>query len=146
MAITRWRNPALELDRMQHRMQQVFDDVFRTRFLTEEMPWIPSVQMTETNGSIEITAELPGVGKEDVGVDLENNVLTIHGEKKEEKEEKEKERYLYERYYGSFQRSFSLPTPVDENKVTANFKNGVLKIHLEKTAEAKGKKIPIAVE
>jgi HSP20 family protein len=146
MAITRWRNPALELDRMQHRMQQVFDDVFRTRFLTEEMPWIPSVQMTETDGSIEITAELPGVGKEDVGVDLENNVLTIHGEKKEEKEEKEKERYLYERYYGSFQRSFALPTPVDENKVVANFKNGVLKVHLEKTAEAKGKKIPIAVD
>jgi HSP20 family protein len=146
MAITRWRSPALELDRMQHRMQQVFDDVFRTRFLTEEMPWIPSVQMTETDGSIEITAELPGVGKDDVGVDLENNVLTIHGEKKEEKEEKEKERYLYERYYGSFQRSFSLPTPVDENKVTASFKDGVLKIHLEKTAEAKGRKIPIAVE
>jgi HSP20 family protein len=144
MAIVRWRSPAHELDRMQRRMQQAFGEVFRAPFLADEAPWLPSVQMTETDGAIEITAELPGVGKDDVGVDIENNVLTIHGEKKEEKEEKEKGRYLYERYYGSFQRSFALPTPVDETKVTAEFKNGVLKIHLEKSAEEKGKKIPIS--
>ncbi len=143
MAVVRWRTPTHEIERMQQRMQQVFGDIFRAPFLADEVPWMPSVQMIETDNSIEITAELPGVSKDDVRIDLENNVLTIHGEKKEEKEEKEKERYLYERYYGAFQRSFALPTPVDEDKVTAEFKNGVLKIRLEKAPEAKGKTIPI---
>jgi HSP20 family protein len=79
-----------------------------------------------------------------VDVDLENNVLTIRGEKKQQKEEKEKEHYLFERYYGSFQRSFSLPAPVDESSVKAEFRNGVLKIHLDKAAQVKGTKITIS--
>jgi HSP20 family protein len=82
--------------------------------------------------------------KDDVEVDLENNVLTIRGEKKQEKEEKEKEQYLFERYYGSFQRSFALPAPVDESKVRAEFRNGVLRINLEKSVQARGKKITIS--
>jgi HSP20 family protein len=125
-------------------MQQLFDEPFRLPFITEDMGWTPSVEVADTESSIDVTAELPGVSKEDVDVDLENNVLTIRGEKKQQKEEKEKEHYLFERYYGSFQRSFSLPAPVDESSVKAEFRNGVLKIHLDKAAQSKGTKITIS--
>ncbi len=143
MPMVRWRAPLAQLGQMEQRMQRLFDEPFRLPLLTEEMGWSPSVDVTETDNAIEITAELPGVSKDDVEVDLENNVLTIRGEKKSETEEKGKEKYLYERYYGSFQRTFSLPAPVDEGKVTAEFRNGVLKVHLEKTVQAKGRKIAI---
>jgi HSP20 family protein len=125
-------------------MQQLFEEPFRLPFITEDMGWTPSVEVTDTDSSIDVTAELPGVSKEDVDVDLENNVLTIRGEKRQQKEEKEKEHYLFERYYGSFQRSFSLPAPVDESSVKAEFRNGVLKIHLDKAAQVKGTKITIS--
>ena len=142
MTIVKWRSPALS--QVERRMQQLFDEPFRLPFITEDMGWTPSVEVTDTDSSIDVTAELPGVSKEDVDVDLENNVLTIRGEKKQQKEEKEKEHYLFERYYGSFQRSFSLPAPVDESSVKAEFRNGVLKIHLDKAAQSKGTKITIS--
>jgi HSP20 family protein len=141
MTIVRWRSPGLS--QVERQMQRLFTEPFRVPFVTEDMGWTPSVEVTETENSIDVAAELPGMTKEDVEVDLENNVLTIRGEKRQEKEEKDKEQYLLERYYGSFQRSFSLPSPVDESKVKAEFRNGVLKIHLEKSAQAKGKKIAI---
>jgi HSP20 family protein len=142
MTIVKWRSPALS--QVERRMQQLFDEPFRLPFITEDMGWTPSVEVADTESSIDVTAELPGVSKEDVDVDLENNVLTIRGEKKQQKEEKEKEHYLFERYYGSFQRSFSLPAPVDESSVKAEFRNGVLKIHLDKAAQSKGTKITIS--
>ena len=141
MTIVKWRSPALS--QVERRMQQLFEEPFRLPF-TEDMGWTPSVEVTDTDGSIDVTAELPGVSKEDVDVDLENNVLTIRGEKKQQKEEKEKDHYLFERYYGSFQRSFALPAPVDEASVKAEFRNGVLKIHLDKAAQVKGTKITIS--
>jgi HSP20 family protein len=144
MAMVRWRSPVL--GQVERQMQRLFDEPFRLPFVTEDMGWTPSVEVTEAESSIDVTVELPGITKDDVEVDLENNVLTIRGEKKqekEEKEEKEKEHYVFERYYGSFQRSFSLPAPVDKSKVKAEFRNGVLKIHLEKSVQAKGKKITI---
>jgi HSP20 family protein len=143
MALMKWHSPAEEMTRMQRRMRRLFEEPFRLDFITEDMGWMPAVEVVETDGAIEVTAELPGMSKEDVEIHLEQNVLTIRGEKKEEMERKEKERYLYERFYGSFQRAFTLPAPVDEGKVTAEFRNGVLKIHLPKTAEVKGKKISI---
>jgi HSP20 family protein len=142
MTIVKWRSPALS--QVERRMQQLFEEPFRLPFITEDMGWTPSVEVADTENSIDVTAELPGVSKEDVDVDLENNVLTIRGEKKQQKEEKEKEHYLFERYYGSFQRSFSLPAPVDESSVKAEFRNGVLKIHLDKAAQVKGTKITIS--
>jgi HSP20 family protein len=143
MALMKWRSPGEEMTRLERRMRRLFEEPFRLDLFTEEMGWMPPVQVTETDAAIEVAAELPGITREDVEINLEHNVLTIRGEKKEEKEEKEKERYLYERFYGSFQRAFTLPAPVEEGKVKAEFRNGVLKIHLPKTAEAKGKKIPI---
>ena len=139
MAMVRWRSAPDPFTQLEIRMQRLISEPF----VTEEMGWNPSVEVTETDNSIEVSAELPGVSKDDVEVDLENNVLTIRGEKKEEKEEKEKERYVYERFYGSFHRSFALPVTVDETKVTAEFKDGVLRVHLEKRAQANGKKIQI---
>jgi HSP20 family protein len=139
----KWRSPSDSFHQMEQRMQQLLEQPFRFPFMNVDVGWTPSVQVSETNGSIDVTAEIPGVTKDDIEVDLENNVLTIRGEKKEEKEEKEKERYLYERFYGSFHRSIALPAAVDESKVNAEFKNGVLKVHLEKAAQAKGKKIEI---
>jgi HSP20 family protein len=141
MTMVRWRSPAVS--QVERQMQRLFDEPFRLPFVTGDMGWNPPVQMTERDDSIEVSAELPGMTKDDVDVELENNVLTIRGEKKQQKEEKEKDHYVFERYYGSFQRSFSLPAPVDESKVKADFKAGVLKIHLEKSAMAKGRKIVI---
>jgi HSP20 family protein len=102
------------------------------------------VDITETNGEILVKAELPGMTKEDVDIEIEGNVLTLKGEKKEEKEETEKEHYLYECIYGAFQRSFTLPTAVKEDQVKAEFKEGVLRITLPKSGEPRGKKIQIA--
>jgi HSP20 family protein len=143
MGMLTWRSPVRGLSQMENRMHRLFDQPFRFPFPTEEMGWSPSVEVSETDHSIEVTAEIPGVSKDDVEVDLDNNVLTIRGEKREEKEEKDKEHYLLERYYGSFQRSFVLPAPVDEGKVSADFRDGVLKVHLEKSLQARGRKITI---
>jgi HSP20 family protein len=141
MALMKWYSPAEEMTRMQRRMRRLFEDPFRLDFFTEEMGWVPAVEVVETEKAIEVTAELPGMSKDDIEIHLQNNVLMIRGEKKQEKEERE--RYLHERFYGSFQRAFTLPVPVEAGGVTAEFKDGVLKIHLPKTAEAKGKKISI---
>jgi HSP20 family protein len=144
MAIVRWGTPAADrLDQIEQRMQQLFDQPFRFPFLAEEMGWSPSVEVEETDGAVEVTVELPGVGRDDIEMGLENNVLTIRGEKKKERREGEKESYILERYYGSFQRSFSLPVLVDEDRVQAEFNDGVLRVHLEKAPEAKGRRIEI---
>jgi HSP20 family protein len=109
-------------------------------------PNLPAVDVVEKDRAYELSAELPGLGEKDVEVKLADNVLTISGEKKEEKEEKDKDYYRSERRYGSFQRAFELPPGVDQGKIEASFQKGVLKITLPKSVEAqsKEKKIPIA--
>ncbi len=108
--------------------------------------WSPKVNIAETDQEIQVTAELPGVDQKDVDVTLDDGVLTIRGEKKEEKEAKEKDFHRYECSYGSFQRSFTLPREVEMEKVDANFKNGVLTVKLPKTFEAKNSSRKIAVK
>ena len=139
MAVVRWRSPADPFAVLERRIQRLFTEPFAA----EEVSWSPSVEITETDDSIEVSAELPGMSKDDIHVDLEQNVLTISGEKKQEREEKEKERYLFERFYGSFSRSFTLPAPVDEGKVKDEYRDGVLKIHLPKSTQSNGRKIKI---
>jgi len=107
---------------------------------------IPRVDIAETNGELVVAAELPGLTRDDVSIRIENNVLTLKGEKKQEEEEKATNYHRIERSYGAFSRSFSLPSTVDASKVRAGFKDGVLTITLPKTEEAKGKEIPIEVE
>jgi len=108
--------------------------------------WAPRVDIAETDKAFEIKAEIPDVNKEDVRVTVHNGVLTIQGERKQEKEEKGKKFHRVERCYGSFTRSFTLPDNVDETKISASFKDGVLNIQIQKTEEAKPKSIEVKVE
>lgn len=108
--------------------------------------WSPRVDIAETEEAFIIKAEIPEVNKEDVKVTVDNGVLTIRGERKKEKEEKGKKFHRIERFYGSFTRSFTLPDNVDEAKIKALFKEGMLDLQIQKTEKAKPKVIQIKVE
>jgi len=107
---------------------------------------IPAVDVAETDKAYEITAELPGLDEKNVEVKVANGILTIKGEKQEEKEEKKKDYYMRERTFGSFQRSFEVPEGVDGDKIEASFKKGVLSVTLPKSAEAQKAEKKIAVK
>jgi HSP20 family protein len=146
-ALTKW-NPLRELEEIQSRLSSLFG---RTplRGLGEETmtvsEWTPLVDITEDEKEYLIKAELPEVKKEDVKVTVENGTLSITGERKVEKEEKGKKYHRVERAYGSFMRSFTLPEGTTGDKVSAEFKDGVLKVHLPKSEEAKPKSIDVRV-
>ena len=108
--------------------------------------WAPRVDIVETDKEFVIKAEIPEVNKEDVKVTIDNGILTIRGERKQEKEEGGKRYHRIERYYGSFDRSFTLPDNVDETKVKASFKDGMLNLQIQKTKVAKPKAIVVKVE
>lgn len=135
--------PWTEFDTSLRRLVNEFVEGFETR-LPRAMVWAPVVELTESEDELVLTAELPGMTREDVEVELVEDVLTIRGEKKEEREEKKPQYHLWERSYGKFQRSFTLPRPVDAAKITAQVKNGVLTIRVPKTAESKARRIEIA--
>ena len=108
--------------------------------------WAPRVDIAETDEAFVIKAEIPEVNKEDVKVTVHNGVLTVQGERKLEKEEKGKKFHRIERFYGSFTRSFTLPDNVDESKIKASFKDGMLNLQIQKTEEVKAKAIEVKVE
>jgi len=108
--------------------------------------WSPRVDIVENDKEFVIKAEIPEVKKEDVKVTADNGVLTIQGERKQEKEEKGKKFHRVERYYGSFTRSFTLPENVDETKIKANFKDGMLNLQVPKSEKSKPKAIEVKVE
>ena len=108
--------------------------------------WAPRVDIAETDKAFQIKAEIPDINKEDVKVTVYNGVLTIQGERKQEKEEKGKKFHRVERNYGCFTRSFTLPDNVDETKISASFKDGVLNLQIKKTEEEKPKSIEVKVE
>ncbi len=108
--------------------------------------WAPRVDIAETNKEFSITAEIPGVEKGDVRIKVDNGVLTIRGERKQEKEEKDKKFHRIERFYGSFTRSFTLPDNVDESRIEASFKDGMLTLSVPKTEESKPKTIEIKIK
>ena len=135
--------PRGDIDDLRNRMLRLFEQPFSLPLFRESLGFVPAVEVSESDGSILVTAELPGLKREDVEIELENNVLTLRGEKKEEREDSAKDMYVYERSYGSFQRCFTLPTAVKEEEVKAEFTDGVLKITLPKTEQVKGKKISI---
>ncbi len=111
----------------------------------ETTGWIPAVDISETDTEYQIKAEIPEVKKNDVKISLEEGILTIQGERKHEKEEKKNKYHKVERCFGSFTRSFSLPNNVDEEKISAEFKNGILLLHLAKSekSKSKAKEIPL---
>jgi HSP20 family protein len=107
---------------------------------------VPAVDVAEKEKEYEITAELPGMEEKNIDVKFADGILTIRGEKKEEKEEKKKDYYLSERHFGSFQRSFQVPEGVDADKIDASFKNGVLTVILPKSPEAQKREKKIAIK
>jgi HSP20 family protein len=107
--------------------------------------WEPMVDISETPESYLVTAELPGVTKDDVNINYEDGVLTIRGEKKQEKEEKRKNYHRVERSFGAFERSFRVPARVLVDKIEAKFKDGILNLMLPKAEEARPKEIPIKI-
>lgn len=154
-AITRWDpfktrwDPFKELEEMEKRLATFFGRV-PLRFETEKeamtvAEWSPLVDIAEDEKEYLIKAELPEVKKEDVKLTIQDNVLSISGERKYEKEEKGKKYHRVERAYGSFMRSFTLPEDADGSKVSAEYKDGVLKVHLPKSEKAKPKAIEVKV-
>jgi HSP20 family protein len=130
-------------------IDRVFDDLWgRTLADTPAAPeaWAPRVDIREEKDAVVLSAELPGVSKDEVKVELVNGVLTISGEKKSEKTEDENGFYRSERVYGSFERSFTVPDTLDAEKIEAEYANGVLKLTLPKRPEATPKKIAIKGE
>src|ERR1700685_4498670 len=145
--ITRW-NPNREFSTIQDRMNKVFSDFYGTEGREETLSntaFAPPVDVYEDEHNVTLKIEVPGIDEKDIDVRIENNTLTVHGERKFEKEEKEENFRRVERQYGSFTRSFTLPTTVDAEKVSANYDKGILKISLAKKAEAKPKQIKINV-
>ena len=139
MTLVRW-DPFRELEDMSDRLNRMFTrpalpqtNGKETMVVTD---WVPSVDVSETDGAYQIKAEIPDVKREDVKVTVENGVLTIQGERKQEKEEKTDNYYVAERSFGSFARSIRLPDTVDEGKVEAKVDKGVLRITAAKKPEA----------
>jgi HSP20 family protein len=141
MALIRW-SPWRELESMQRHLSRVLDDSNQALGM-EESHWLPAVDIRETADAIVVNAELPGIDKKDVKVDVKDGVLTISGERKYEKDVKEENVHRIERSYGSYSRSFSLPTHVDVNKVQARLEDGVLEVRLPKTETSKQKSVEV---
>ena len=148
-SITRW-DPFRELDDLQNRLSTIFgrapvkkEGDKREALTVAE--WAPLVDIVEDDKNYVIKAELPGIKKEEIKVGVQDDVLTISGERKYEKEEKDKKFHRIERAYGSFVRSFTIPEDSDGEKVSAEFKDGILIVHLPKTEKVKPKQVEVKV-
>jgi HSP20 family protein len=149
MAIVRWE-PFRDLVTMQDRLNRVFEDAFRGPARGAEEDWLggswaPAVDIYEHDGNLVLKAELPGIDPKDVDVRVENNVLTLRGERKFDEEVKRESCHRVERAYGTFGRSFTLPNVVDTQNIKAEFKDGVLRVTMPKREEAKPKQIQVQI-
>jgi HSP20 family protein len=145
--LTRWE-PFREFATLQDRINRVFRDSYTGGSQDDSLTtssFAPAVDVYEDEHKVSLKIEVPGIDEKDIDVRVENNTLTVHGERKIEKEEKEENYRRVERQYGSFIRTFTLPTTVDTENVSANYDKGVLKITLPKKAEAKPKQIKVNV-
>jgi HSP20 family protein len=147
MPIVRW-DPFQELSLITNRMNRLFQGTYGQGSTEENLTtasFVPPVDIYEDEQNITLKIEVPGIEQKDIDVRLENNTLTVRGERKFEKEEKEENFHRVERRYGSFYRAFTLPSTVDPDSVRADYDNGVLKVALAKKAEAKPKQIKVNV-
>jgi HSP20 family protein len=148
MAIVRWE-PLRELSSLQNEMNRLFNTAFDTPATPGNggtlRRWVPAMDLVETDDDFVLRADLPGMSQEDVKIELEDNVLTVAGERKSEHEVKQQGYYRVERAFGSFSRSLTLPKGVDAGAVRANFDKGVLEIRIPKPEERKPRRIEIAV-
>lgn len=149
MAIVKW-DPFRDMMTLRERMDRLFEDsLSRIRGEGEEPSfgaWTPAVDIYETADSLVIKAELPGLEKENINIEVKNNSLSLSGERRYEKEIKEENYHRMERSYGHFRRVFTLPATVDQENIKASFKNGVLEVALPKVEKAKPKQIKINVD
>ena len=147
MMIRRWF-PQGELGTLRGRFDRVFDDFLGDYFSsgkenTSDLAFFPAVDIKERKDSINVTMEIPGVKKDDISIELNDNILSIKGHREFNKEEEGETHHRIERSYGSFVRSFSLSCPVEKDKIEASYKDGLLNLILPKCEEAKPKKIAI---
>ena len=144
-SITRW-DPFVNLSGLHEQLNRFFDSNFPGRSDNSALTtWAPAVDIYETENELVIKADLPEVSEKDLDVRVENNTLTIHGERKFEQNVKEGSYLRTERSYGSFSRSFSLPNTVNTEAIKAEYKNGVLTVELPKRAESKPKQVKVSV-
>jgi len=154
LSITRFNSPPLsDMPTLQSRLNRLFDEAFRGWPLTTQDDgnslvgsWIPPVDILEDKDAVQIMAELPGVKADDVKISLENNLLTIRGEKIQAAEEKTDRGHRSERSYGIFERSFMVPSTVDADHIQATYDLGVLTVRLPKVEKAKPRQITVKVE
>jgi HSP20 family protein len=146
--LTRWE-PIRELAHFQDRMNRLFNESFNPVTNQESLTagsFVPPVDVYEDEQGIRLKVEVPGIDEKDIDIRLENNLLTIRGERNLEKETKEENYHRMERSYGSFTRSFSLPNTVNQEDVQASYSKGVLTVHLGKRAEARPKQIKVDIK
>ena len=145
MAIIRW-DPFRDMVSLREKMNRLFEDVFTGRSEDRELTpstWAPAVDIFETENDLIMTAEVPGINEKDIEIKIEDNTLTLKGERKFEKETKEENYHRLERSYGSFYRAFTLPNSVDVDKIHAEHENGILKITMPKRHELKPRNVKI---
>jgi len=145
MDIVRWY-PFRDLITLRERMNRLFEDAFPHRGEEKELvasSWAPAVDIYEKENALVLATEVPGLDENDIEIKIEDNTLALKGERKFEKETKEENYHRIERSYGSFHRSFTLPRYIDEDKINAEYENGVLKITMPKKAELKAKKVKV---
>ena len=135
--------PFRELSEFRRRMDNVIDSFFGRE---KSGKWMPDIDITESPEEILVKVDIPGIDKKDLSITLSGENLMLKGERKEEKDEKTKHSHRIERRYGSFERILHVPVAVDSGKISADYKDGVLVVHLPKKAEAKPKEIPIKVQ
>jgi HSP20 family protein len=141
MKLVRW-DPFRDLVAMSQRLNRLPDDPYNLG-AGDPLGWAPPVDIFEKQDQLIIRAEVPGVQRSDLDVRIENGVLTLHGERKQETDVAEGNAHVTERSYGSFTRSFSLPTTVDAGRIAASYKDGVLEVTVPKAETAKSKKVEI---
>ncbi len=145
MAIIRW-DPFRDIVTLREKMNRLFEDAVTARGEERDMissTWTPSVDIYETENEIVLTAEVPGIDEKDIDIKIENNTLSVQGERKFEKETKEENYHRIERSYGSFFRSFTIPHNVDQDKIEAEHESGVLRVLMPKRHESKPKKVKV---
>lgn len=145
MKLVRWE-PFRSLDSVHEGISRLFDDSLLRKHYDGDVfhgSWAPAIDMYETEESVVIKAELPGVPKKDIDIEVKDGILTLRGERKKDEEIREENYHRVERYHGTFQRRFTLPTHVDNEKVKAKFTDGLLEIALPKIEAAKPKKIEV---
>jgi HSP20 family protein len=144
MTLVRW-SPWRDVLPVQDEVNRLFDGLLRTRGSSSAGEWVPAVDISETDEDFIVSADAPGLKGEDIKISVANNVLTVRGERKNVREEKKEDFHRVERSYGSFERTFSLPSGVESENIRAKYSDGVLEVRLPKSKKAKPQEIKVEV-